>query len=119
VIYQQRNDIMDADNLAGQIASLREGCFTDLTRQYVPVESVEEQWDIAALEKVLRDECKLICRSLQNWSLPLPSLTTKWWTRSAAANAAFEAKVAAIGENFIQFERVVLLQSMTATGASI
>jgi preprotein translocase subunit SecA len=40
------NDIMDADNLAGQIASLREGCFSDPTRQYVPAESVEEQWDV-------------------------------------------------------------------------
>ncbi|MGA8787017.1 MAG: preprotein translocase subunit SecA, partial [Polaromonas sp.] len=36
VIYQQRNDIMDASDLQPQIASLREGCFTDLTRQYVP-----------------------------------------------------------------------------------
>ena len=62
VIYQQRNDIMDASNLQPQIASLREGCFTDLTRQYVPAESVEEQWDLAGLEKVLHDE----------WQLDLP-----------------------------------------------
>jgi preprotein translocase subunit SecA len=45
-----------------QIAGLREGCFTDLVRQYVPAESVEEQWDIAALEKVLADE----------WQIELP-----------------------------------------------
>ncbi|MDB5930114.1 MAG: protein translocase subunit secA [Polaromonas sp.] len=50
VIYQQRNDIMDATDLQPQIASLRLGCFTDLTRQYVPAETVEEQWDIAGLE---------------------------------------------------------------------
>ena len=31
VIYQQRNDILDASDLSAQIASLREGCFTDLT----------------------------------------------------------------------------------------
>ncbi|HSI55380.1 MAG TPA: preprotein translocase subunit SecA, partial [Ramlibacter sp.] len=41
VIYQQRNDILDASDLSAQIASLREGCFTDLTHQYVPPESVE------------------------------------------------------------------------------
>ncbi|MGH6637066.1 MAG: preprotein translocase subunit SecA, partial [Polaromonas sp.] len=62
VIYQQRNDIMNAGSLQAQIASLREGCFTDLTRQYVPVESVEEQWDVAGLEKVLREE----------WQIELP-----------------------------------------------
>ena len=114
VIYQQRNDIMDAASLTGQIASLREGCFTDLTRQYVPVESVEEQWDIAGLEKVLRDE----------WQIDLP-LSKEIEGASAmtdeeilekvinAANAVFADKLAQIGEeNFVQFERMVLLQSI-------
>jgi preprotein translocase subunit SecA len=114
VIYQQRNDIMDASNLQGQIASLREGCFTDLTRQYVPVESVEEQWDIATLERVLRDE----------WQIELPlsqelesatALTDDDIVEKvlAAANQVFADKVGLIGEdNFIQFERIVLLQSI-------
>jgi len=114
VIYQQRNAILDAADMSAQIASLREGCFTDLVRQYVPAESVEEQWDIAGLERVLRDE----------WQIELP-LTQLVQDASAitdedvlekvvaAANEAFEAKVAQIGaENFTQFERVVLLQSI-------
>ena len=114
VIYQQRNDIMDASSLQDQIASLREGCFTDLTRQYIPVESVEEQWDISGLEKVLRDE----------WQIELP-LTQELESATAitdedvlekvisSANAAFADKVEKIGEaNFIQFERIVLLQSI-------
>jgi preprotein translocase subunit SecA len=54
VIYQQRNEILDASDLSAQIQSLREGCFEDMVRQYVPHESVEEQWDIRTLEKVLR-----------------------------------------------------------------
>ena len=114
VIYQQRNDIMDASSLQGQITSLREGCFNDLTRQYVPAESVEEQWDIPTLERVLRDE----------WQLPL-TLQTEISAAEAisdedvldkvitAANVAFNAKVEAIGEDsLIQFERMVLLQSI-------
>lgn len=114
VIYQQRNDIMDAANLQAQIASLREGCFTDLARQYVPVESVEEQWDIAGLENVLSDE----------WQIELPlrqeleaatAITDDEVVEKviAAANAAFADKVEKIGEeNFTQFERIVLLQSI-------
>jgi len=114
VIYQQRNDIMDASSLQAQIASLREGCFTDLTRQYVPVESVEEQWDVAGLEKVLREE----------WHIELPlhqeleaatALTDVDVLEKvlAAANAAFADKVEKIGqENFTQFERIVLLQTI-------
>jgi preprotein translocase subunit SecA len=114
VIYQQRNDIMDAGSLQAQIASLREGCFTDLARQYVPVESVEEQWDVAGLENVLRDE----------WQIEFPlraeldaatAITDEEVVEKviAAANAAFDDKVEKIGEeNFMQFERVVLLQSI-------
>jgi len=59
VIYQQRNDILDATDLTTQIASLREGCFTDLVRQFVPQESVEEQWDVPGLQAVLENEWHL------------------------------------------------------------
>ena len=114
VIYQQRNDILDAQVLTAQIDSLREGSMTDLVRQYVPAESVEEQWNIPALEKVLADE----------WQVPL-DLHSKVQAASAitdddilemvvaATNDSFKAKVDQIGsENFTSFERVVLLQSI-------
>ena len=45
VIYQQRNDILDSSDLTDVIAAMREDRMTDLVRQYVPAESVEEQWD--------------------------------------------------------------------------
>ena len=114
VIYQQRNDIMDAASLQEQIASLREGCFTDLTRQYVPAESVEEQWDIAGLEKVLRAEWQIEL-ALQDEVQAASAITDENLLEKviAAANAAFAGKVEQIGEeNFTQFERVVLLQSI-------
>ena len=114
VIYQQRNDIMDAASLTGQIASLREGCFTDLTRQYVPAESVEEQWDIAGLEKVLRDEWQIEL-SLAKDIEGAAAMTDEDVLEKviAAANAVFAEKLAQIGEeNFVQFERMVLLQSI-------
>ncbi|MDI1237902.1 MAG: preprotein translocase subunit SecA [Polaromonas sp.] len=114
VIYQQRNDIMDAASLEGQIASLREGCFTDLVRQYIPAESVEEQWDIPGLEKVLRDEWQMDL-SLQGDVEAATAITDEDLMEKviAAANAAFADKVEKIGaENFTQFERIVLLQSI-------
>jgi preprotein translocase subunit SecA len=114
VIYQQRNDIMDANSLREQISSLREGCFIDLTRQYVPFESVEEQWDIAALERVLRDEWQIVLEladEIEGSSVITDEDILE--KVNAAADAAFDAKVAAIGEeNFLQFERIVLLQSI-------
>ncbi|MDO9405062.1 MAG: preprotein translocase subunit SecA [Polaromonas sp.] len=114
VIYQQRNDIMDAGDLGEQIASLREGCFTDLVRQYVPAESVEEQWDLPGLERVLRDEWQ-IDLPLQSDIESAAAITDEDILEKviAAANAAFADKVEKIGEaNFTQFERIVLLQSI-------
>jgi preprotein translocase subunit SecA len=114
VIYQQRNDIMDASSLQGQITSLREGCFTDLTRQYVPAESVEEQWEIPQLEKVLRDEWQVDV-PLQEEVSASTAITDEDVLEKvvAAANTAFTTKVDPIGEDgLIQFERMVLLQSI-------
>jgi preprotein translocase subunit SecA len=114
VIYQQRNDILDAQALGAQIAALREGCFTDLVHQFVPPESVEEQWDLAGLEKVLAEE----------WGISMPlkqqveaatAVTGEDIVEKviAAANAAFEEKVTQVGEqNFTHFERMVLLQGI-------
>jgi preprotein translocase subunit SecA len=114
VIYQQRNDILDATDLNGQIAGLREGCFTDMVRQYVPVESVEEQWDLLGLEKVLAEE----------WGIEL-GLKDKVQAANAitdedilemvvdAANAQFAAKLEQVGaDQFVSFERMILLQSI-------
>jgi preprotein translocase subunit SecA len=114
VIYQQRNDILDAKDLSAQIASLREGCFTDLVHQYVPPESVEEQWDVAGLEQALAQDWQ-IQLDLQQEVQSASSITDEDVLEKVlqAANAAFDAKVQQVGEqNFTQFERVVLLQSI-------
>ena len=114
VIYQQRNEILDATDLTAQITSLREGCFADLVRQYVPLESVEEQWDIVGLEKALTEEWQLTL-ALQQQISAASAITDEdlLETVRTEANATFAAKVAQVGNgNFIQFERMVLLQSI-------
>jgi preprotein translocase subunit SecA len=114
VIYQQRNDILDAQALGAQIAALREGCFTDLVHQYVPPESVEEQWDIPGLEKALANEWG-IQLALQKEVQDSSAITDEDIAEKvvAAANQAFQAKLEQIGEeNFTQFERIVLLQTL-------
>jgi preprotein translocase subunit SecA len=114
VIYQQRNDILDAENLSEQIKSLREGAFTDLVRQYVPVESVEEQWDIPALENALRNDWQIEL-DLHTMVSKAAAITDEDVLEKVleAAHAAFEVKVEQVGgEQFTQFERIVLLQSL-------
>ena len=114
VIYQQRNDILDATELQAQIAALREGCFTDLVRQFVPADSVEEQWDLVGLERVLRDEWSVHV-ALQSQLDAADTLTDEDIVAQVvqAAHKAFDAKLQAVGEaGFLPFERMVLLQSI-------
>ncbi len=113
VIYQQRNEILDASELADVIGVMRDDCFTDLVRLHVPAESLEEQWNLPALEKTLADEWQLSL-DLQKEVEGSSSITDDDLLELVlqAAREAFEAKVAAVGEeNFLQFERVVLLQT--------
>jgi preprotein translocase subunit SecA len=114
VIYQQRNDIIDAEDLSAQVATLREGCLTDLVRRYVPAGSVEEQWDLPGLQQVLQQDYGL--------SLDLVGEVQRAETMDdedivrrvlQAAHEAYEAKVALAGRAaFTPFERVVLLQTL-------
>jgi preprotein translocase subunit SecA len=114
VIYQQRNDILEAQSLSAQITSLRESTMADVVRTFVPLESVEEQWDLKGLERVLHDE----------WQLDVPltdeveksdSITDEDIVAKvvAAGNVVFEAKVERVGlEQFTPFMRMILLQSI-------
>ncbi len=114
VIYQQRNEILEAANLDDRIANLRRSTMTDVVRAHVPPESLEEQWDLAALEKVLREEWQLDLelRTLVERS---ESITDEDIVEQvvAAADRQFKGKVDQVGdEQFTPFMRMVLLQSI-------
>ncbi|WP_119355431.1 preprotein translocase subunit SecA [Azohydromonas sediminis] len=114
VIYQQRNEILEAKDLDDQIANLRRSAMTDVVRTYVPADSLEEQWDLDALQKVLADEWHLDVdlKSLVEGS---EQITDEDIVEKvvAAADQAFAAKVALVGaEQFTPFMRMVLLQSL-------
>ena len=114
VIYTQRNELLESVDISEMIASLRTGVFTDVVRTYVPAESVEEQWDIKALESTLSGEWSLdvpLSQMLQDD----PNLNDDDILERvlAAADASYEAKVGIVGkEAFGGFERNVMLQSV-------
>ncbi|WP_342129952.1 preprotein translocase subunit SecA [Hydrogenophaga sp. OTU3427] len=114
VIYQQRNDILDAQDLSAQIAGLREGAITDVVRAHVPEGTVEEQWDLPGLEQVLRDEWAVEV-TLVDFVAQAEAVTDEDVLERVlkAAHEVFDAKVAQAGaDSFTQFERMVLLQSI-------
>jgi preprotein translocase subunit SecA len=114
VIYQQRNELLETTDISEMIGSLRHGVFTDLVHEYVPHESVEEQWDIKGLENTLSSEWQL--------ELPLQAMLEADSTLTdeeilekvlAAADAVYQSKIDIVGkESFGGFERNVMLQSV-------
>ncbi len=114
VIYQQRNEILEATELLEQIAHLRRGAMEEVVRSYVPTGSLEEQWDLPGLEQVLKDEW-LLEVSLAAEVEASDSMTDEDIVEKvvAAADALFQSKLDLVGsEQFTPFMRMVLLQSI-------
>ena len=59
VIYQQRNELLEANDITETIGAMRHGVITDIVHQFVPAGSIEEQWSVPELEEVLRNEWQL------------------------------------------------------------
>ena len=114
VIYQQRNEILESDSVLEQITNLRKSAMTGVVRTWVPAESVEEQWDLPALEKALAEE----------WQVPVSlaavveksdSITDEDVVDKVvqAADQVFAHKLEVVGlAQFNPFMRMVLLQSI-------
>ncbi|OGB02948.1 MAG: preprotein translocase subunit SecA [Burkholderiales bacterium RIFCSPLOWO2_12_FULL_64_99] len=114
VIYQQRNEILETVDVAESIANLRKGALTDVVRTFVPANSLEEQWDLVSLEKVLAEEWQVTVE-LVKWVEGATSVEDADVLNRVleAGNQAYEAKTAIVGkEQFAGYERMVLLQSI-------
>ena len=112
VIYQQRNEILDTTDLSEMINVMREDCVADMVRQYVPEESMEEQWNLPALEKALADWQVEV--DLQGMVKNSDSITDEEILEACvkAANDLYQGKLDLVGsEQFMNFQRAVLLQS--------
>ena len=114
VIYGQRNEVLESDSLKGMLTNLRHDAVAELVRQYVPEESMEEQWDVATLQKVLAAD----------WQLPIPLSTLLEEDGSLddegilelvieEADKQDQERIESVGEeSWAQFERSVLLDRM-------
>ena len=114
VIYQQRNELLETEDIAETIAAMRDGVITDIFRKHVPAESVEEQWDLEGLQKELAADL-LIAPPVADWVKAEPTLSDEEILVRIIEGAAqaYQAKVEMVGgETFRQFERNVMLQSL-------
>ncbi len=113
-IYQQRNELLDNENIADTIEVIRQDVFNSVIDQYIPPNSLEEMWDIPGLEQRLR----------QDFALDLP--ISQWLEENNAlheetlreriidaAVAEYKRKEELVGsESMRHFEKGVMLQTL-------
>jgi preprotein translocase subunit SecA len=114
VIYQQRNELLEATDVGETINAMRQSVITEVTRTFVPAGSIEEQWEAPELEEVLRNEWSLDL-AIQEMINESNSIEADEILEAVVAGAdeAYEAKVALVGrESFSAFERSIMLQTL-------
>ena len=114
VIYAQRNELLETDDISETITAMRQSVLFDTFGRYVPADSVEEQWELPALEKELASELQLQL-PLVEWFKNEPTLGDEPMLKRLIekADESYKAKVELVGaESFHQFERNVMLQNL-------
>jgi len=114
VIYQQRNELLETEDISETIRNMIAGQIEDTVRQYVPPESVEEQWDVPALESTLAGEYQLRV-PVGEWLKNEPELSDETLRERAREfeTKQYESKLNLVGpELFHQFERNLMLQTL-------
>ena len=66
VIYRQRDELLEEDDVSATVADIREDVVDHLVHRYVPADSIDEQWDIAGLERELDSEFGM-STDLKHW----------------------------------------------------
>jgi len=114
VIYQQRRELMEAQDISATIEGLREEVVYDFIGQYIPPESLIEQWDVSGLEAALAAEFTST-QPLEKWldeddALDEEKLCARILAQLEAEYAQKEGAWAAADINMRLVEKQVMLQ---------
>ncbi len=114
VLYTQRNEVLESSDVSETILNLLDAEITKQFRFHIPEESMEEQWDVPALQVLLEAEWQI--------EMPLVEMLEKETALTnedllervlAEARRLYNAKAELVGrENWAPFERSMLLQAI-------
>jgi preprotein translocase subunit SecA len=114
VVYHQRTELMEADDLQDSVAAIRDEVVADIAAAHVPVGSLEEQWDAEALTAALESEfgvqldiAKLVH---EDTSLNAEAIQERCVEAVAAAYAEKEAQIGA--ELMRNLEKQIMLRQL-------
>jgi preprotein translocase subunit SecA len=114
VIYAQRNELLESKEISETIASIRTDVVGTTVAEFVPHDSVEEQWDLPSLEKKLEADF-FVKAPVKEWADSDNELDGEKIAHKVNELAAkdYQAKFAPIDAEVLHnYERAVMLQSI-------
>lgn len=111
IIYHQRNELLDAETIRDTITAIRAEVVEDMVNNFIPPQSIEDQWDIPGLEKQIESD----------FGVQLP--IAKWLEEDTRLHedplrerihteiqSAYDAKCERVGDILLEIEKQVMLQ---------
>ncbi len=114
VIYHQRSELLESGDISSTINAMRADVLRGTVQQFVPAESLEDQWEIEPLVATLESEYSLNV-PVQDWVKNDSELDAEELAKRVvtAADAAYAAKFSQVEASLLhQYERAVMLQSI-------
>jgi preprotein translocase subunit SecA len=111
IIYQQRNELLEADDISEMLKAIRADVVSDVISEYIPPQTLEEQWDISGLELRIETEFE-VKLPIQQWLDEDRSVNESVIHERvyAAVDEAYESKCALVGADMRKIERHIFLQ---------
>jgi preprotein translocase subunit SecA len=114
VVYEQRNELMAAEDVSETVISMRETVVTDVMGQYVAPNSIDEQWNISGLENALRDDFALDL-DITSWLAQDSDLHEESLRLRIVeeAETSCQVKEQTVGADLMRhFEKAIMLQTL-------
>ncbi|MDX2217928.1 MAG: preprotein translocase subunit SecA [Burkholderiales bacterium] len=114
VIYHQRAELLESQDISATIAAMRGGVLRATVSQFVPPESLEDQWDVEGLKATLESEFSLSV-PIAEWMKNDSELDSEKIADQVVklADEAYQAKFSQVEASLLhQYERAVMLQSI-------
>ena len=114
VIYHQRNELMEADEISESVANIREEVIISLVNRYIPSGSLEEQWDPDGLMHAFEHEF-LLPLKISQWIKDDPKMNEDMILDRCIEKAqhAYKEKEESIGSNLMRMvEKEIMLKQL-------
>ncbi len=114
VVYEQRNELMEAEDIADAISGIREEVVNKLISDHIPVHAPPDTWPLSDLEKALESDFGADL-PLREWLEKEPDMTEEQLRSKVVSEieSEYDKKTEQVGEPVMRhFEQVVMLSQL-------